>query len=503
MLNGYININLEEIDFFHNQLPLTFKKEYFHNTTLGGALTILNIILILILLFLSIGDLSNGSNFTVFSNESELLNSEISFSNIPMVLNVDKYYNITAYYELKNIELINCKKLISYNKYYNDLKNFKDFANFQCISPEINIKLKEKYKDGLKILIRKDNSDINNIDVISDLNILFFNYNLNHSEKSINKIINPKITTKTINLSSINTKFKKIYYFVFEQGNYFLYNNIFINTKNQNIKFHLYKGYEYEYEMNDSDESIIAEINFISNNLLISYYKKFINFWDTLAKIGGILHIILLISKKFSDYISKKIFYLEIYNYFSTQRDIYTDYYNKLNNIFYNYNTLNSNNNTINNINNINITRYKKQKTELKEFDNSNFVLMKNSSFLPPNNKNYDNKGNTMNDEPSLLNKRSIKPPAIVYQSKLSNRVKENFVGWEEKNIPKYMKILFYLCPDCLISKISSFKELVRIINNVSNVFSFENMFKLVVLEKSIIERGNISRTFKINRINK
>ena len=500
MLNGPIKFNLKKIDLFDKQLPLTFKKDYFHNTNLGGVLTILNIILILILLFFLINDLSNGNNFTIFSNKSEYLNSGISFSNIPMALSVSKSFNITANYGSQNIELTTCEEFIHYNKYYNDLKNLRDFTNYQCIRPDINLILREKYKEGLKILIRKDNTNI-----ISDLNIIFLNYYLDHSETDIDNIIIPKLYTKEISLSSINPNYKKIFYLIFEQGNYFLYNNVFLNSKKQISKFHLYKGYEYDYETNDFDKSIIAEINFISNSLLISYYKKFESFWDVLAKIGGILYIILLLTKKINDYISKKIFFIDIYNYFSSNRDIYSEYHNKLNKIFH-HSSMNTH--TINNLSNINLSRFSKQKKD-KEIDNShsNFILLKNSSILQGS-KNLENKGNTVNDEQPIFNKKSIIPPPIVVQSKLSNNMKKRVIEWHEKNVPKCTKILFYLCPECLINKIGIFHELVLIKNNVINVFSFENIYKLVMLEKIIIERENIkyrnnNRSFKVNRFNK
>ena len=105
---------------------------------------------------------------------------------------------------------------------------------------------------GFRLYINKCNTNIINNECANMENInkklrnikltfYYLGYTVNHYLNNKN-IIQHKIYSVTNNLS-IN--FMKKYFYKFEKGNYYLYNNLLLNKK-ETINFYISDGYEYD-----------------------------------------------------------------------------------------------------------------------------------------------------------------------------------------------------------------------------------------------------------------
>ena len=494
---------LKKMDIFETPISLSYNNRYLYETKFGGFLTIITFIIILSYSIWSLSDLFQGKHYSLISNERDDYNYILDFSNVPFafklvnskgndllydksiydyrIITTESYYTensngkVNNYFE-HNIEFDYCEKFVGLNKLY----EYFNISNLLCIKPGQNLTMYGKFGDinsgfkGFRLYINKCNSRIANntcFDMeyinkkLANIKLTFFylGYTINHYLNDKN-VIKHKVYSVT---NSLSINFMKKFFYKFQKGNYYLYNNILWNKK-ESIYFYISDGLEFDFEL-DSSNSIattddsLGYFAFNTNAKVIEYTKTLNSLWDVIARIGGIFNIVVSIAKIINSFIAKKILLLDINEHLINNRH------------------------SPGSLNKIEI----KEGIEQIHKNNKNIILQKNqvvnndSSSVQINNKNdkfielnlkdglnYNNSNNIYNENIDNISAFSKKQKTKI---NIINRI-------EHSN--KLLIILYYICPFFILEKIPKMEYFVKLEQNYSECFSIENLYKILEIEK-------------------
>ena len=243
--------------------------------------------------------------------------------------------------------------------------------------------------------------------------------------------------------------------------------NLIIKSK-QNIFFDI--------EKNNNINNIIAYFSFNNKGINIEYTKKTANIWSIIDKVGGLMYVIVTITKIINNFISRKILCIDLYENLGIKESPRKTNY--LNSRFHE----NTNSRlSIDNLRNNNLAINNTKEHNYYDFSNENFknyntVLFKlNRLDIKKNAEN--NKGNQESNFKSLILKYNVRS--------IGNNLINNQKIKKKEIIKKHL-YLFYICPNCIIEKTKTFDHLSKIRKNVLQYYSIENFIKVVKLEKNI-----------------
>lgn len=502
----------KEIDLFQYPITFSYNSNNSYKTILGGLLTIIKLFLSIYCAISYIYNLINKKEYIIISKESEKLDTVIDFSNIPFAFKlIDSHgydidsniLNFSIYvinnlkldkdkYELiyKNIEFENCANSTYYDilrKYTNNY-NY-NFSNFLCIKPNQNIKLYGKYKDEefgiLRIYLNKCKNKINYFpENEAKISFVYLGYDIDYSEK----IIGQKLIKHYAKISSY---FIKKYYYFYKSANYIINNNLFLN-KEKTYNFFEYDNYEFDIEYdNTNSKDYYSYFTFMSNSKEIQYIKKIENIWDYIAKFGGILNIILIITQIINNYIANRLLLLDIYNELNKEikevneindfnDEIKTP---KITNLKYHFNV------------------YKNKKVE-SFFANKNVLdnsEVSNINKCPeiPKNLNFTYKASIINNN---INENKLKS-VIDFRCKTpmnNNILSRKRSGFRRKiiqgisinrQIQRNHYLCFSSCPLACIKRSKKYSFLYEIKKDVHKLLSVENFIRLLILDDFIMKK--------------
>ena len=183
-----IDINcLKSFDLFQLSVPISYKNNHIYKSNLGGILTIISFLIIILYSLIKISILFDRTAFTITTNGYNDLGGNINLTSVPILIqlldkngnNVEydtKLFSFNAIYnqatfeeldgkikrinKVNNLEIERCDKL---KKFIPGLNNFYKYnlTRFMCIKPNQNIilsgmvdDLKSNYK-SLEININK------------------------------------------------------------------------------------------------------------------------------------------------------------------------------------------------------------------------------------------------------------------------------------------------------------------------------------------------------------
>ena len=350
------------IDLFGNRVQLKYKsKEIFHSYfTLIFSIIFLTFCIFWIILY-CIQNISYN-HFNLTTSYYDDIFYEIDLENFPIMyqyqsysgekileknelFTIDflymnytqiKYENGSTYLDAsyKFLETEDCNLDTHFYKYY-DLFKDTNFTGFKCIKPNQNVIISGKNYDlvngnkQLYIYINKcDNLTMNNkcldeeyINNTLENGFLTFYYPMNVVDHFDHK--QPiKLKKSSQSFSFSNFLFKK-HFFSFSLSNYQIDKNLFFNYKKtyQFIEISdIITDVGYYAQKTGLFDKAIGYINFKSSCIKIKNNKSYTHIDSIISNIFGILHIMFLLFKYFSEFITEKIFIIELINTLFNQK---------------------------------------------------------------------------------------------------------------------------------------------------------------------------------------
>ena len=492
---------LKKCDFLNIPTSLSYKNEYFYATYIGGVLTIIFFIIIMVITFIQAIILSKKSSFKLISNQYTDLSQKIDFSQTPVLFQMindkgkiiemdNKLFELVAYnmeqtitlYEngtrkrrVKNtrLELEKCDKIFSNDaEYYSEL----NLSRYLCIKPEQNLTafgllgdMAKPYK-GIRIYINKcSGSDCYDDDVIAEKfhNVKFFVTYLSLSSNMFTlkgEDIKYQLYTKFCSLSP--SILKKIV-FTYDIGRFYLYNNILFKNR---ISFNYILGNDVSIDVDldptstlKSSEYTIAYISFHFGGNVIETRKEVQTIFESLSIIGNIFNIILTIFKVINTYYANKVLFVDIFK-----------------NIFF------AKKMTFNIKENIHLNNFKRSS------------LSRNKNCDLSEQLYFNNDGNKKNSIKSLSKNANS-------NSKNSSTKKKSRVSFENKKHFTKIKLLYYYILPLWVSRRSkTINSIYSIKDRICGYFSIEKIhelikFKEALEDKSLKSRKNINEIINID----
>ena len=350
------------IDLFGNKVQLKYKsKEIFHSQfTLIFSIIFLLFSIYWIIMY-SVQNF-NYNNFNLTTSYYDDIFYEIDLENFPIMYQYQSYNgenileksdlftidflymnytkiqneNGTSYLDVsyKFLETEDCNLDKHFNQFY-DLFKDTNFTGFKCIKPNQNVIISGKNYDlingnkQLYIYINKcDNSIMNNkcldeeyINKTLENGFFTFYYPINEIDHfAHNKPIKLKISSQSFSFS--NYLFKK-HFFLFSSSNYQIDDNLFFNKKKSYNFIEIYNidtDVSFYAQKTGLFDKAIGYINFKSSCIKIKNNKTYTHLTQLIANIFGNLHIMFLLFKYFSEFITEKIFINELINTLFNQK---------------------------------------------------------------------------------------------------------------------------------------------------------------------------------------
>ena len=342
-----------DLDLLHSSIPISFKNHSSFRTVFGAILSIFIVTMIIIYAIIRFKILIERKNFSIISNEIQNINGLINFSNIPILFTLYddkgnnfeddlKLYNFSveqieqiytdegeSIQTSKQLELERCDRLINS---FELLKYFSDYnlTEYTCIKPGQKLitygVLGDTFNNyaGFRIYVNKCNnekSDCYDKDIIEQklkknllFMVLFLGYNTDFISSDENKNVEYQIYS---NFISVSPYLVKKAYLNFILGKYYLYDNIFYNSKKEYSYFINGERYhESNFESEKKDGDTIAYFSFSYQGRLVEHTKKVEKITETISLIANIFNIIYTIVKIINNYFSKKILFVNIYDWF-------------------------------------------------------------------------------------------------------------------------------------------------------------------------------------------
>ena len=496
----------KKYDFLNIPTSLSYKNEYFYETNIGAALSIIFFLIIITLTSYELLLLFKKSSFTLISNQFTDISQTIDFSETPFLFqmtsskgkNIDmdnklfviKAYNMeqtitinkngTKEKKLTNteLELEKCDIIYSNKSEYSEL----NLSNYICIKPGQNLTaygllgdMNNAFK-GIRVYINKcSGSHCYNTSII-DNKLNNARFRISYLSLSSNMFylnsenIKYQLFTKYCSLST--TVLKKIV-FTFDIGRFHLYNNILFENK---ISFNYILGNDnsIDFDIDIDSESIFKEDEFTISYIGLHYggniietRKKVQNIFESLSIIGNIFNIILTLFKVINCYYANKILFVDIFQ---------TVFFSK---------------ESINNKNIIHTNSFISFKKANSLSKKKNLDISDEISFKYNNNKIKCK---------SSLNNKAI---SLTGDNSKGKRKSKSHIENNE-NAVKLKLIYYYLLPLWFLKKKKTLNSIYIIKNRICEYFSIEKFndlvkFKEGLEDKSLKSKVNKTEIIKIN----
>ena len=347
------NSIIQELDMFHCNIPISYKNNSSYRTIVGAFLSLFSAITLITYSIIKFKNLINKANFSLITNEIQNSNGLIDFSKTPIlftlyddkgnnykddpklynfsVAQIEQIYNKdgTSKHITRKIEIERCDHLVGSFELLNYFSNY-NLTKYNCIIPGQNLTtygvLGDTFNnyEGFRIYINKCNNNANNCydeSIIEKelkknllFTVLFLGYNTDFVSSDENKNIEYQIYS---NFVSVSPYLIKKVYMNFILGKYYLYDNLFYNSKK--IYTYFMNGERYHdvnNELEEKEGGTIAYFSFNYQGYSIEHTKKVEKITDTISNIGYIFNMIYTIAKLVNNYFSKKILFVDIYNSF-------------------------------------------------------------------------------------------------------------------------------------------------------------------------------------------
>ena len=502
---------LKKCDLFENPITLSYNENCFYKTNIGGFLSLLDIIIIVGYFVINIEEIIGYNSYTISQIESYNINNIINFTSVPFAFKLTTSngtdiiydqkiftYKIVqinsknSFYEENNIEFENCKNYFQYNEKYSYLKKYNS-ESLMCIKPNQNLEMKGVFEDtlnefkGFRIYIIKCNKENCFNDMNEKLNDIKFNfyflgYSIRHNKDFKNILIN-KLFSYSVNLSR---NYIKKYYFNFKSSTYNYYNGNLYNSINTKY-FFLYDKYTLDIENNNNINNVIAYFSFNNKGTNIEYTKKCISIWNIIDKFGGLMYVIITISKIINNFISRKILFIDLYENIDIKESPKTTNY--LSSKQYENNHLIM---SIDNLRKPNLVLNNTKENNCYDMSSENFKNFKTVLFNP----------NRLNIRRNIINNNDYQKSkfgSCVLNNNVrligNNLITNNIINNQKKKKKEIIKkhlYFFFIFPSCIIERTKTFEYLPKIKKQVSQYYSIENFAKVVELEKHL--KNNPSR---------
>ena len=473
--------SLKTLDLFQISVPISYKNNYMYQSNLGGILTIISFLIILIYSLIKLSILFDRSVFSITTNEYHDLGGSINLTSTPILLRLldktgnDMEYDAKLFYfsatyiqsifenidgESKrinkriNLEIERCDKL---KKFIPALGNFSNYnlTKFMCIKPNISIILVGMADDlnnnyqSLQIKINKcKGNNCYNSKIMEDkiensiFTVSYLGYITNFTNIIIEKNVENKIYTKYVTLSQ--NLIKKIG-FGFSECKLSLYDNMVIDHKIE-FNYFAYKDFYADYfikNITDNDYTL-AYFYFNYNGFVVEHTKKINGLGTIILNICTVLNIVILSGRNINNYYGNKILFSDIYLNFLKENG-------RLRKLTKNFNKKEENAS-------INGLLSKSPKSKIKMVNNMMESNVANNIHLVSCRNNYSFK------ELNILSNNKISKKKFDYKISRSDILK------------------FYFYPYCLMKHNS---KLYQIKEQISNIFSIENFCDALISNSS------------------
>jgi len=494
---------LKRCDFLNIPTSLSYKNEYFYATYIGGVLTIIFFVIIIIITSYQIAILNTKSSFKLISNQYTDLSQVIDFSETPFlfqmvndrgrVIELDsKLFDIVAYnmeqtiiyYENgtrrrkvtnTKLELEKCDLIFTNeSEYYSEL----NLSRYICIKPGQNLTafgllgdMNKPYK-GIRIYINKcSGTDCYDDDDIAKKfhNAKFFVTYLSLSSNMFTlrgDNIKYQLFTK---FCSLSTSILKKIVFTFDVGRFYLYNNILFKKK-KSFKYMLGNDYSIDVDLDPtstlkSSEYTIAYISFHFGGNVIETQKEVQTLLESLSIIGNIFNIILTIFKVINSYYANKVLFVDIFR-----------------NIFF----------------------AKKMIFNLKENHINNYLMIhRKNSMLKNKNCDLSEQLYFNNDAEKKNSIKSLSKKAISKTSKNSSPKKKSKGDIDNKgNFTKIKLLYYYLLPLWVLKKNKAITSIYSIKDRICGYFSIEKIHELIKFKEALEDKSIKSKKSNNDIIN-
>jgi hypothetical protein len=294
---------------------------------------------------------------------------------------------------------------------------------------------------------------------------------------------------------SLSTNLLKKFFFTFNIGRFFLYNNIVLKKRTQ-FDFITLNSQSIDVDLDptstlSNDEDTIAYISFHYSGNVIEISKEVQRLFDTIAIIGNTFNIVLTIFKIINNYYSNKVLFVDIFRNIFFSKDIHFNIRDNNVNIIHPFK--NCQNFTINKKRNL-------DKSDEIDFNNDNNnnncnlnkinVLQKsnkNSNKIIPNEKEYefDKNNNKISHHKKKLHQFKINEECKFFHKKI---------------------VYYYFIPYCILKKIRTFNAIGLIKDKICSYFSIEKISELIkfkenmeIMEKEKKNKMNNTELLRIN----
>ena len=495
---------LNKIDIFRVPILLRFKKSQHFSSNITKILSIIAIFLGLLYCGYSIYELFSYQSFSIITN-SKLNNENIDLSNTPILIGIttengesiplNSSIIITSYVknfktsiteENKKIDNIEYNEILMefcnnsyYIKKYNFIQKY-NLSHYLCVKPNQNLSLFGRHRDFingystinffLKKLI-EDNSFLNN----QFFSLIYLSEVVDNDQYK-NPIIK-KFRSENFQIS-LNS-YKKFFYsfspliYNSNEGLFFKIKKKYKSFSFNNIQLDFLNTNVDDYGSDDKSLNLI-KISFTSIDFMEEVTRKYLDFYEMCAKIGGTLEFFVGIFYFISQYLSRK--------------SLVVDFVNQL--------ILSNNNNKINNrVNKIYLSNLFKNEKKISQIFKTEFRNKKNiSNFIIKDEVNSQNERLNNNTNTPIKNLNSI----YKYQFNFDGQIyKISFLN--------YLLPFFYLKKKkryrilCMYSNIIdtflSLEEILPIIERMSKYFKEKkntNFEKKYILNMQPINKSNL-----------
>ena len=341
---------LNTLDLLQSSIPISYKKHSSYRTTFGAVLSLFAIIPVSTYTIIKFKILFDKKQFTIISSEVQNSKGLINFSDIPILFTLYddkgnnfeddlKLYNFSveqieqiytkdgkSIYASRPIKLERCDHLV---KSFELLKHFSDYnlTEYTCIKPGQNLTtygvLGDTFNNyaGFRIYVTKCNNtksqcyDKNIIEQKLKKNLLFIvlylGYNIDFISTDETKNIEYQIYS---NFISVSPYLVKKAYLNFILGKFYLYDNIFFNSKKEfNYFINGERYHDSNFESEEKEGDTIAYFSFSYQGHSVEHTKKVEKITDTISLIANVFNIVYTILKIINNYFSKKILVVDIY----------------------------------------------------------------------------------------------------------------------------------------------------------------------------------------------
>ena len=348
------------LDFFSFPISLSFKKQLYYKTCIGGFMSLVSVIVLIIICLVFIKDLFDKDTFSIIHNTYVDLNSTLDFSNIPVLFSlvtsfgdvIEPDKNLYTFNVIdftfsnvfidgisktqavqRQLEFMRCDEMKNnlLDKYFSTF----NLSAYYCIKPGQNLTLNGRFPDmtngfkGFRIYVKRcelkknpncyDDKYINGVLTDSKLRFSYLLHKIDHYSKNDSVV---SLETRT-DMVSFSTDLQKKFHYFFSEGHYYVDKSLLWSNNVIDYPYYKYSSTLYAVDTNyinsDNYTSTLGYVGFYSDTNVETYYKNYQKLSATISNIGGFINIVLSISAFISNYLTKNFFIIDLINYLSSQ----------------------------------------------------------------------------------------------------------------------------------------------------------------------------------------